>query len=199
MKKTIEVMVGFFMLFGMLCLLVLAFKVSGLHEYMPGKTYRVTAVFDNIGGLRVRAPLRIAGVHIGEVSDIQLDPKTYRAVVGFVISEKDNNIPVDSALSILTEGLLGTNYVGLMPGFDKEMLKNGDRIEETHPAIILESLIGRFLYQLKGDNDSDKKDVIAKTEGGDAVKSAKPKPEPKAVPVPVPVPAPVPAPVKTSQ
>lgn len=158
MKKTIEVMVGFFMLLGMAGLVVLAFKVSGLHEYTPGHTYHITAAFDNIGGLRVRAPLRIAGVRIGEVSDITLDPKTYKAVVGFVISEHENNIPSDSSLSVLTEGLLGTNYVGLVPGFDTQMLKEGDRIEETHPAIILESLIGHFLYQLKGDDNKAKKD-----------------------------------------
>ena len=149
MKKTVEIMVGFFMLLGFFALFVLAFKISGLHAYAPGQSYQVTAAFDNIGGLRVRAPLRIAGVRIGEVSEIHLDPKTYKAVVGLVISQADNTIPIDSAVSILTEGLLGTNYVGLTPGFDNQSLKEGDQIQETHPAIILESLIGHFLYQLK--------------------------------------------------
>ena len=156
MKKIMEVMVGFFMLLGFASLVVLAFKVSGLHEYTPGHIYRITAAFDNIGGLRVRAPLRIAGVRIGEISDIALDPKTYKALVGFIISERENNIPADSSLSVLTEGLLGNNYVALVPGFDTQMLKDGDRIEETHPAIVLESLIGHFLYQLKGDNNKEK-------------------------------------------
>jgi len=164
MKKTVEGMVGFFMLLGMAGLVVLAFKVSGLHQYTPRHTYHVTAAFDNIGGLKVRAPLRIAGVRIGEVSDISLDPKTYKAMVGFVISEDENNIPIDSSLSVLTEGLLGTNYVGLVPGFDTQMLKEGDQIQETHPAIVLESLIGHFLYQLKVDDNKDKKDDKVKSE-----------------------------------
>ena len=163
MKKIIETMVGFFMLLGIIGLAVLAFQVSGVRQYTPGRTYHITASFDTIGGLRIRAPLRIAGVRIGEVSDISLDPKTYRAKVGFVISENDNNIPADSSLSILTEGLLGTNYVGLTPGFDNKMLKDGDVIQETHPAIILESLIGHFLYQLKDDKDKDKKDDTDKS------------------------------------
>lgn len=160
MKKTMEAMVGFFMLLGIAGLVVLAFKVSGIHHSTPGRTYHITAAFDNIGGLKVRAPLRIAGVRIGEVSDISLDPKTYKAVVDFAISERENNIPADSSLSILTEGLLGTNYVGLVPGFDTQMLKEGDRIEETHPAIILESLIGNFLYHLKGDDKDQKNNTI---------------------------------------
>ena len=149
----IEITVGIFMLLGMAGLIVLAFRVSGLQAYQPTQTYHVSAAFDTIGGLRVRAPLRIAGVRIGEVSAISLDPKTYRAKVEFAISHNKNNLPIDSTLSILTEGLLGTNYVSLTPGFDNQMLKDGAEVQDTHPAIILESLIGHFLYQLKNDNN----------------------------------------------
>jgi phospholipid/cholesterol/gamma-HCH transport system substrate-binding protein len=163
MKKKIEITVGFFMLLGIVGLILLAFRVSGLQAYQPTQTYHVSAAFDTIGGLRVRAPLRIAGVRIGEVTAISLDPKTYRAKVVFAIAQDKKDLPIDSSLSILTEGLLGTNYVNLTPGFDSQMLKEGDQIQETHPAIILESLIGHFLYQLKNDN---KKPELIKTGDG---------------------------------
>lgn len=147
--RTIEVMVGIFMLAGMIALLVLALKISGLSEYFGQAGYTVTAQFDNIGSLKVRAPVTIAGVRVGQVTNIKLDPKNFRAIVQMKIEEKEHDIPSDSAARILTEGLLGSNYISISPGFDNTYLKNDSKIQITHSALILENLIGQFLFSIK--------------------------------------------------
>jgi len=152
--KTIETIVGLFILAGILALLFLAFRVSGLSANSWNQTYNVKANFDNIGNLRIRSPVKIAGVRVGEVSQIKLDSQTFQATVMMSIDRKDDNIPLDTQASILTEGLLGSNYIGLTPGFDTAALKNGSTIETTHPALILENLIGQFLFKIQGGSGS---------------------------------------------
>ncbi len=155
-RRSLEMIVGLFMLAGIVALLVLALKVSGLTNEMGTKGYLVTAAFDNIGDLKPRAPVTISGVHIGQVVAIKLDPETFRANVTLLINRKFNAIPSDSSAQILTQGLLGSNYVSLTPGFQNAFLKNGSTIVDTHPALILENLIGQLLFKV-GGNDKDKK------------------------------------------
>jgi len=157
-KKIIEVLVGFFMILGIIALAFMAIKVSGLAAYSTQQSfYKVYADFDNIGSLKVRSPVMISGVWIGQVSAINLDPTSYRARVTLDVS-KDQKLPTDTSASIYTQGLLGSNYISLTPGYEESFLKEGSYIETTQPAIILEKLIGQFLYSLKGDKDDKDKD-----------------------------------------
>ncbi len=156
-KPHIEIMVGFLLLLSIVALSFLAFKVSGLKSYVnKPETYLVHAEFDDIGNLKERASIRLAGVRIGQVVKIHLNPETFRADVVMAIYRK-NNLPIDSSLRILTEGLLGTNYLALTPGYSDQSLKEGARIEETHSAMILENLIGQLLYRFKDDDKKDQK------------------------------------------
>jgi phospholipid/cholesterol/gamma-HCH transport system substrate-binding protein len=148
--KWIEVWVGLLMVAGIAALLVLAFRVSGLTAYAGRSHYKVVAEFENIGDLKPRAPVTIAGVRIGEVATVILNPKTYKAQVYMHINGNDT-IPSDSSASIVTAGLLGSNYVALTPGFDDLFLKDGSIIAETHPAIQLETLIGQLMFNMKKD------------------------------------------------
>ncbi len=154
--RAIEITVGVFILVGFLALLMLALQVSGLGNIVGNNGYNVTATFTNIGDLRVRAPVSVAGVRIGEVSNITLDPATYRAVVTMQL-EKKSQIPVDSSASIFTEGLLGSNYISINPGFSNTFLKNGGNIQNTHSALILENLIGQLMYKLNSNSSGSKK------------------------------------------
>jgi len=157
-QRAIESVVGIFILTALLALVILAFKVSGLTTFFRQEGYTVTAYFDNIGGLKLRAPVKVGGVLIGEVMDIALDPSSFKAAVKIHINNKYNDIPSDSSASILTAGLLGDNYVELTPMYSQQMLKNGSVIEYTHSAIILEKLIGQFLFKVGGDtNEGNKK------------------------------------------
>jgi phospholipid/cholesterol/gamma-HCH transport system substrate-binding protein len=158
-QKGVETLVGFFILLAIAGLVMLAFQVSNLTIRQGGNTYEVKAQFDNIGDLKVRAPVTVAGVKVGQVADIVLDPKNYRATVILRLDQSADNIPKDSSASILTAGLLGSNYISLSPGFDTEFLKSGDSISETHSAIILEQMIGQLLFSVNKDktaaSDSD--------------------------------------------
>ncbi|OBX08686.1 toluene ABC transporter substrate-binding protein [Gallibacterium salpingitidis] len=156
MKNTVkyEFWVGLFLLLGIAALVFLGLKVANVQSFGESQTYRVTATFDNIGGLKVRAPVKIGGVVIGRVSDIELDPKTYLPQVTLRIDERYNQIPDNSSLSIKTAGLLGEQYIALNIGFDDgetPMLKEGSKITDTKSAMVLEDLIGQFLY---GDKKS---------------------------------------------
>lgn len=155
-QRTTEVVVGLFMVAAFAALLVLAFWVSGLASIGSGGTYKVYAEFDNIGGLKVRAPVAIAGVTVGRVSNIVLDPETFYAKVTITLEDKFHNLPLDSSASILTQGLLGANYISLTPGGDQESLKPGGTIFTTHSALILENVIGQLIYNIK-NGDKDKK------------------------------------------
>lgn len=147
-ERIIEIWVGFFMLFGILALLILAFKVSGLSSAIDENGYNITAAFDNVGSLKIRSPVSLAGVHIGEVSTIKLDNIQFKAIVTMKIDSK-YKLPVDTSASILTQGLLGANYINLTPGFAHTFLKNNSIIQDTHPALILEDLIGQLIFSLK--------------------------------------------------
>ncbi|MAZ39321.1 MAG: outer membrane lipid asymmetry maintenance protein MlaD [Legionellales bacterium] len=158
--KLIETFVGLFIVAAVIALFVLAFKVSGISHLNRHNTYQVTADFDNIGNLKPRAAVTIAGVKIGQVISIDLNKASYKAVVTLQIDDNENNIPIDSQASIVTAGLLGANYISLTPGFEDTFLKNGDQIEDTHPAILLEEMIGQLMFSMKNDNaDADKEAV----------------------------------------
>lgn len=155
MRQTIkyEFWVGLFLLLGIGALIFMGLKVANVQGFNQTKSYQVHATFDNIGGLKVRAPLKVGGVVIGRVTAIGLDEKTYLPQVSIAIDEEYNQIPDNSSLSIKTSGLLGEQYIALSIGFDDgetPMLKEGSRIVDTKSAMVLEDLIGQFLY---GDKD----------------------------------------------
>ncbi len=153
-QRYVDVSVGCFMLLVLLALLVMALKVSSVSNLMGQKEYAVTADFTDIGGLKVRAPVTVAGVRVGEVSRIDLQPGDLIARVTMTL-RSDKKIPYeDSSARILTEGLIGSNYVSIVPGFDDEehtnhpYLQNGDIIAKTQEAVILENLIGQLLFNI---------------------------------------------------
>ncbi|EEY44932.1 uncharacterized ABC transporter, periplasmic component YrbD [Vibrio mimicus VM223] len=124
-------------------------------------TYRLTAEFDNIGSLKVRSPVKVGGVVVGRVESITLNPKSLLPTVTLAIDSQYNQFSENSSLQILTSGLIGEQYLSLVPGFvfeDETMLKEGDRIEDTKSALVLEDLIGQVLYSVGGGSDKDKKE-----------------------------------------
>lgn len=153
-QRFIESFVGLFVMAAMAAMLVLAFKVSGLTSFFKPDSYFVTASFDDIGQLKVRSPVKIGGVLVGEVTAIQLDPRSFRAVVSLRINHQFNDIPDDSSASILTAGLLGDNYISITPMYSEKFLANGSQIQETHSAMILEKLIGQLIYKLGKGNST---------------------------------------------
>lgn len=155
-KKTLEILVGAFMMAGFAALFMLALKVSGLSNQLAQNGYQIKADFDNIGSLKTRAPVTIAGVKIGQVTHIELNSSTYKATVTMSINKDQNTLPKDSSASIFTEGLLGSNYISLSPGYDEDFLKNGDIIQNTHPALVLESLIGQLIFKLSNSDSKQK-------------------------------------------
>lgn len=165
-QRTIESFVGVFLLMALSAMIVLAFKVSGLTSLFPNENYTISASFDDIGGLKVRAPVKIGGVQIGQVSRIDLDPNTFKAAVKMEIDQKYNAIPNDSQAGIYTAGLLGDNYITITPMYDKDVLKNGSEIQFTRSAMIIEKLIGQLVYKLGNnskDNNSGDKNAVKDT------------------------------------
>ncbi len=151
MKKTVlDFWVGLFVVLGFIALLFLALKAGNMSSLSFQPTYPVKLKFDNIGGLKVRAPVKSAGVVVGRVTSIGFDTNTYQALVTIDI-DKQFPFPKDTSAKIQTSGLLGEQYVGLEPGGDSEMLKAGDTITMTQSAIVLENLIGQFLYGKAAD------------------------------------------------
>jgi len=143
--RVIEVGVGVFIAVGFAALLVLALKVSNLASLSDSGSYELMARFDDIGGLKARSPVTMAGVKIGRVSSIDFDDTTYEAVVTLSILPAYKNLPIDTSASIFTSGLLGEQYIGLEAGGEEEFLKDGSEIELTQSAIVLEKLIGKFM------------------------------------------------------
>jgi phospholipid/cholesterol/gamma-HCH transport system substrate-binding protein len=152
-RTTLDLWVGIFVTAGVVALFILALKVGNASNVSVSDGYKVVAEFDNIGGLKVRAPVKSAGVVVGRVEGIALDTRSFRANVTLRI-DKHFPFPKDSSASILTAGLLGEQYVGMDGGGDEQNLKDGDRIKITQSAIVLEKVIGQFLYGKAAENNS---------------------------------------------
>ena len=151
-RKAVETTVGLFLLIGVAAIIWLALKVG---NWSPTTThdYEVTAHFDNIGGLTMKAPVTLAGVTIGRVASIGIDADDYSARITLQIDQAHDNLPTDTSAAILTSGLLGAQYVGLDPGAEETYLKDGDRIEFTQSAVVLEHLIGQILIRTAEEED----------------------------------------------
>ncbi len=163
--------VGLFVLLGAIALAFLALRAGNFSTFTFASTYNLSAKFDNIGGLKVRAPVKSAGVVVGRVADIKLDDKTFQAVVTLKM-EKSFVFPADSSAKILTSGLLGEQYIGIEPGGDDKNLENGSAISMTQSAIVLETLISKFLYstaEKQGTPATPAPPVIAPTTAPSAV------------------------------
>ena len=149
-KRGIETLVGLFVLLGLAAFLFVALKAANLTSFGGSDNYALTARFDNIGGLKVRAPVRSAGVTVGHITAIDLDAKTFQGVVTLEIA-RAYAFPKDSSAKILTAGLLGDQYVGLEPGGDDKNLGAGDMVKQTQSAVVLENLISQFLFSKAAD------------------------------------------------
>jgi len=144
--RAVEISVGVFVAAGIAALFMLAMKVSNLSAFGEEDGYELVARFDNIGGLKERAPVRIGGVRIGHVADVGYDTERYQAVVTMTIDRSFDQLPEDTGASIFTSGLLGEQYIGLEPGASERYLADGDVIRQTQSALVLEQLIGQFLF-----------------------------------------------------
>lgn len=153
-RTTMDLWVGMFVMSGIGALLILSLKVGNLGTYGAGQGYDLVGNFENIGGLKVRAPVKSAGVVVGRVTDIQFSLETYDAVVTMHVDSR-YEFPKDTFASILTSGLLGEQYIGLAAGGDEAMLKDGDKIMITNSAMVLEEMVGRFLFDKAADDDDE--------------------------------------------
>jgi len=155
-RATIDLWVGIFVVLGIGALLFLAMKVGNLATFSTGETYNVHARFVNIGGLKIRAPIKSAGVVVGRVADIRFDNESYEALVSMNL-DQHYQFPRDTTAKILTSGILGEQYVGLEAGGDGVMLKHGDRVRLTQSAVVLENLISQFLFSKAAETKDEKK------------------------------------------
>ena len=154
--KSLELLVGLFFTLGVAAVFILTFRVASLDAGSAADSYSVTADFENIGGLKRGAAVTLAGVRIGRIRDIVIEPTTFEARVTMGIDNHYANIPKDSSASIFTAGLLGEQYIGLVPGGEDDTLKEGDTIKFTQSALVLENLIGQFVAGMaSGDKDKD--------------------------------------------
>jgi len=159
-RKSVEIWVGVFVAAGLFALGVLAFRVGNLTTADVVDGYQVEARFENIGSLKVKSPVTVAGVRIGRVAQISFDSDTYQARVVMNLDGRYKNLPTDTGASILTSGLLGEQYIELEPGGAEEYLKNGSRIKVTQSAMVLEKLVGRVMTTLidrPAENNNKKK------------------------------------------
>ena len=156
-RAAIDIWVGLFVAAAFAGLLFLAMKVGNLASFSTAQTYQVQAKFANIGGLKIRAPIKSAGVVVGRVADVRFDNESYEAIVTFNLDSRFQ-FPRDTAAKVLTSGLLGEQYVGLEAGGDGVMLKGGDRLRLTQSAVVLENLISQFLFN-KAAEDKDAKET----------------------------------------
>ena len=152
-KKSTEAMVGAFVVLGLAGFIFLALKAANLASFGSAQTYKLSARFDNIGSLKVRAPVRSAGVSIGHVTAISLDAKTYQGLVSMEIKE-GVEFPRDSSAKILTAGVLGDQYIGIEPGSDDKNIGPGEVIKQTQSAVVLEDLLGRLIFNKAADAGS---------------------------------------------
>ena len=154
-NRSIEILVGAFMAAGFVALFFLAMQVSNLSTSSTGDGYDLIGRFDNIGSLKVRSPVTMAGVRIGRVSAVSFDPESYEAVVTMRIENRYNTIPDDTFAKIFTAGLLGEQYVGLDPGGSDAFLQDGDQISLTQSALVLEEIVGQFLFSKAEESSAD--------------------------------------------
>jgi phospholipid/cholesterol/gamma-HCH transport system substrate-binding protein len=155
-RSMIDLWVGVFVAAGFAGLLFLALKVGNLATFSTNQTYQVDAKFANIGGLKVRGPVKSAGVVVGRVANIRFDTESYEAIVSMTI-DVSYQFPRDTTAKILTSGILGEQYVGLEAGGDGVMLKQGDRVRLTQSAVVLENLISQFLFNKAAEGKEEKK------------------------------------------
>jgi len=153
-KRGIDLTVGLFVLGGLAALVFLALRVGNLSTASVNNAYHLYAEFDNIGGLKLKAPVTMAGVNVGRVTDVKIDKEFYTAVVELSIDANYDNLPEDSSAAILTAGLLGAQYVGLEPGAEESYLTEGDKIEITQSSLVLENLISTFVTSGGGGGES---------------------------------------------
>lgn len=146
MFRSVEISVGIFVGIGLAALFMLAMQASNLTSLTSDGFYQVTARFDNIGGLKVRSAVKVSGVKVGQVSEIDYDTKTFEALVTMQLDEKYSEFPRDTIASIFTSGLLGEQYIGLEPGGDEKLLAHQSEINHTQSAMVLEQIIGQFLF-----------------------------------------------------
>ncbi|BCU07919.1 outer membrane lipid asymmetry maintenance protein MlaD [Allochromatium tepidum] len=151
-RRNVELMVGTFVALGLVALFFLAVQVSNLSLNTAGEGYLLQARFANVGSLKVRAPVTMAGVRIGRVESVRFDKDTYEAVVSMRIDAAIDSIPDDTFANIFTSGLLGEQYIGLEPGGSPEHLRAGDEIVNTQSALVLEQMIGQFLFKKAGES-----------------------------------------------
>lgn len=144
--RSIEIWVGVFVAAGLAALFMLAMQVSNLTVVGDDKGYTISARFENVSGLKVRSPVTMAGVRIGRVTAIDFDPQTFQAVVSMRIGAAYDQLPVDTSAAVLTSGLVGEKYVGLDAGGDTDVLKDGGEIKLTQSTLVLEQMIGKFLF-----------------------------------------------------
>jgi len=154
-SRALEILVGFFVCLGVAAVFVLTFRVASLETIGAGESYRVTAMFENIGGLKPGSAVTLSGVKIGRVQNIVIDPDSFEAAVTLQIADTYNTLPEDSSAKILTAGLLGEQYIGLEAGGAEEALKEGSRIKFTQSALVLENLIGQFLTNMASRNEEN--------------------------------------------
>lgn len=155
-RRGVDLLVGLFVLLGFAAIVFLAMRAGNMSSALSlGPTYEAVARFDNIGGLKARAAVRSAGVVVGRVTSIRFNDELYQAEVVLAL-DRNYKFPKDTSAKILTSGLLGDQYIGLEPGGDTEMLGAGDRITMTQSAVVLENLIGQFLYGKAAEGGSGK-------------------------------------------
>jgi phospholipid/cholesterol/gamma-HCH transport system substrate-binding protein len=152
--RSVELGTGLFVLLGLAALFFLTTQTTGNNSLAGGDTYEVTARFENVGSLKVRAPVSMSGVTIGRVTSIVFDPEFLQAKVTFEINDAYDRIPEDTEAAIQTSGMLGSQYIGLTAGFADELLVGGSEIDITHSAIVLENLISKYLFS-SGEDDED--------------------------------------------
>ena len=155
-RKELDLWVGIFAVIGIGAMLFLSLKVANLASFSAADTYQIQAKFENIGSLKVRAPVKSAGVVVGRVSEIHFDNESFEAVVTLNVDGRFK-FPRDSSAKIMTAGLLGEQYIGLSPGGDSANLKSGDTLKLTQSAVVLENLIGQFLYNKAAEGETKKK------------------------------------------
>jgi len=154
-RKSVEILVGIFAALGIAALFILSMKVSHLGDVFADEGYTIVAKFDNIGGLKVKSPVKMGGVRIGRVTNISFDDTDYQAIVTMQIEKQYTKIPTDTSASIFTAGLLGEQYLGLDAGGEEEYFENNGELDPglSQSAVILEQLIGQFLYNMAGKEE----------------------------------------------